>query len=346
MSEYIDITRALELFGFMTGDKQESRLMNLLGAILRLQTDPPIPLTFGEIYDQLQKDEPETRLTKAWVHRVLKSLVEAQLVRVDSPTSHRKKYIADVNTVMAGLEQLKSDRIRELEAQKGEIDTTLEDVNRLECGALAQQFIKNVTGTQQKISSRIVRGVEELHRVLRYNMLDVAKKGDTIRATALWLGPFVDGAMERTMKFVEAAQRGVDVRYLISSDVFRLEELAPDFSFNTDGAMRMISDIGELKRSGVKFDIRIYDGPKTYNQVSINNDNMALIITENPVTATWITRDFNPDLIDNAVKAFDRDWKNSISFLEMTPKNLQAFGVEPGGLISKITSPNGKEESD
>ncbi len=339
------ITKALELCGFMIGDKQESRSMNLLSVILKIQTDPPIPLRFSEIYDQLAIEDPKTRLSKAWVHRVLKSLVESQLVRLENPGAHRKRYIADVNTVMAGLEQLKSNRIRELEYQKHEIDNVLEEVRNLECGVLAQDFVHKITGAQQKISSRIVRGVDELHRVLKFNMLDVAKRGDVIRATALWLGPFVEGATERTMKFVETAERGVDVRYLISTEVFRIEELAPDVTFNIEEAMKVIQYIGELRKSGVKFDVRIYQGPKTYNQVSINNENMALIIAEEPVTATWITRDFNPDLIDNAVKAFDRDWKRSKSFFEMTPKDLQSFTSEPGELISKITSRNGEVKS-
>jgi len=343
MSQDDGISKALELCGFMIGDRQESRSMNLLSVILKLQNDPPIPLSFAEIYDQLSVEDTETKLSKTWVHRVLKSLVEAQLVRVENPSAHRKRYIADVNTVMAGLEQLKSERIRELEGQRNEIDNVLAEVRGLECGLLAQEFVKKITGTQQKISSRIVRGVDELHRVLRYNMLDVAMRGDVIRATALWLAPFAEGAVERTMKFVETAQRGVDVRYMISTEVFKIEELAPGVSFNMEEVMKVMQHLGELRKNGVKFDIRIYQGPKTYNQVSINKDNMALIIAEDPVTATWITRDFNPDLIDNAVKTFDREWKRSKSFLEMTPKDIQAFTSEPGELIRRITSRKGVE---
>ena len=210
MSEETNITQALELCGFLKGDRQESRLMNLLSVILKLQKDPPIPLTFAEIYEQLQRDEPQSKLTKAWVHRVLKSLIEVRLVRVENPSAHRKRYIADVNTVMAGLEQLKSDRIQSLETQRDEVDETLVKVNNLDCGILAQQFVKNVTGTQQKISSRRVEGVDELHRVLRYNMLDVAKKGDIVRATVLWITPFVDATtIDRSAQFVEAAKRMV-----------------------------------------------------------------------------------------------------------------------------------------
>lgn len=345
VSEKMDVKKALELCGFVSGDRQQSRLMNLLSVILKLQSDPPIPLSFGEIYDQLLKEEPEAKLTKAWVHRVLKSLVEAQLVRLESPNSRRKRYIADVNTVMAGLEQLKSERIKELEFQKAEIDESLEIVSGLECGDLAEKLVVQETGTEQKISSRIVRGVEELHRVLKYNMLDVAKKGDTIRAILLWAPQFMDaGAIERSQRFLDAAMRGAEVKYLLSVDIFRIEELT-EVKFNEKGAATFIQGLMELRKQGIKFDVRIYVGPRTYHQVSFNNENMALIITENPVTATWITRDFNPDLIDNAIKSFDKTWKKAKSLLDMKPEEMIAFGADPKGLISRVFSTNGRDES-
>jgi hypothetical protein len=319
--------------------------MNLLTVILKLETDPPIPLVFSEIYDQLLKEKPEAKLTKTWVHRVLKSLVDAQLVRVESPSAHRKRYIADVNTVMAGLEQLKSNRIRELENQHSKIGKTLDEVTQLDCGELAQKFVKSVTGTQQKISSRIVRGVEELHRILKYNMLDVAKKEDTIRATLLWVAPFMDsGVMDRTQKFMDAAMRGADVRYMMSVDIFRIDEIT-DLEIDEKKAVEMIKTLIDIRKSGVKFDFRIYSGPRTYFQVSLNRENMALIFTEDPMTATWITRDFNPDLIDNAVDAFDKAWKKARSLLDMKPEEMSAFGAEPGGIMSKIFGEVDSEKS-
>ncbi len=346
MTEENGISRALELCGFLTGERQESRLMNLLSTILKMQTDPPIPLTFGEIYDQLMKDEQGSKLTKAWVHRVLKSLVDVQLVRLESPKARPKRYIADVNTVMAGLEQLKSERIKNLEMQRNEVEKTLVDVTNLDCGELAQQFVKSVTGTRQKISSRRVRGVEDLHRVLKYNMTDVAKKGDIIRVTVLWFGPFVnDSTLDRSTKFIDAAKRGAEIRYMLSTDVFNLEEMTRNKSIDLGAAVELMQNLFELRRSGVKFDIRIYDGPKTYNQVSINRDNMVLVIAENPVSATWVTRDLNPDLIDNAVKAFDKDWKKATPFIDMAPEVMKSFGVEPGGLISKISGRKRADDS-
>lgn len=332
------LAAALNLFGFVAGEHRESRLMKILGVILRLQEVPPIPLTFAEIYEQLKMDDPSSTITKAWVHRVLKSLVDTQLIRVENPAAHRKKYIADVNTVVTGFEQLKGKKVENLETRSREIDDELTKISALDCGYLSKEFIKAVTGRQEEVSSRIVRGVKELHRVLRYNMLDVAGEDDIIRATVIWIGPFMDDdTTSRTMRFVEAAERGADVRYLVTTDLLHLKQVDDIEAIRE--LLKFMSTLSEMKERGKKFDIRLYAGPHTYNQISFNNENMALVITENPITATWMTRKFNPDLIDNAIKTFEKDWKKSKSIFDLTPQDFDMFGIAPEGLIRMLIPP-------
>ena len=93
----------LELCGFAVGENQDSRLLSVLESIFNLQKNEPRPLAFIEIYDQIQKDDPNTKLSKAWIHRVLKNLIDTGLIRVENPAARRKKYIADVNSIMDGL---------------------------------------------------------------------------------------------------------------------------------------------------------------------------------------------------------------------------------------------------
>ncbi|MFW9958145.1 MAG: hypothetical protein ACFFCT_08740 [Candidatus Odinarchaeota archaeon] len=339
-----EFTDVLNLFGFISGQQREPRLLTILSVILKLQKNPPMPLTFSQIYKEIEREDSSARLTKAWIHKVLKALIEVQLIRVDSPTAHRKRYIADVNTVMAGLEQIKSQRVKQLEAQIQESKDALVELSTLDCGRLAQEFVKDITGHRQEISSRVVRGVDALHRVLRYNMLDLAKKGDIIRATLLWAGPWIDStAGERILTFFEAAERGVDIRYLISTDIFKLEN-EQEKRTHLQAMVGLFQKLIEMRERGKKFDARFYLGSKTYNQISLNRDNMALIITENPVTATWMTRRFNPDLIDNAVRSFDRDWKRSKSIFDLTPQEMAAMGGVPGGVMSQLVNSKRKEE--
>ncbi|TFF96089.1 hypothetical protein EU546_02075 [Candidatus Thorarchaeota archaeon] len=331
-----DIVEALGILGLDVGEKQETRPVSLLRAILSIQQDPPVPLKFQDIYDGLMREDPSAKLSKAYVHRVLKSLVDSKMIRVGSPKSRRKKYIADANTLMAGLEYLKSRKTVEIEQAISALKTQLDKMDSLDCGHAAQEMIRGFTGREQEVSSRIVRGVDELHRVLRYNMLEVAEEGDIVRATMLWAGPFIEGSSERTKKFVDAAARGVEVRYLVSTDLFRFDS-DPSAPLQKEAFHGIIQQVHQLRAKGLKFDVRLYLGPKTYNQVSLNNQGMVLIVTENPVTATWMTRQFNPDLIDNAVAAFDKDWERATSILEMTPEQIQAMGAKSGGLISEMT---------
>lgn len=337
------LAEVLEMCELITGEKQESRSMNILEIILKLQQDPPIPLAFADIYEQLQIGDPRTKLSKAWVHRVLKQLVEKKLIRLDNPAARRKKYIADVNTIMAGFEELKSQKIEELETKHAEIENELAEITSLDCGQLSKEFVKSITGRQEEVSSRIVRGVDELHRILRFNMLERAGKGDTIRATLLWAGPFIDDtSRNRVQRFLDAAERGAEVRYLVSADIFSVEE-NEESRRGLQGLMGVMQILHDMKKRGKRFDGRIYYGPKTYNQVSFNTESMALIIAENPVTATWITRQFNPDLIDNAVQTFDKVWKKAKSIFDLTPEDYKAFGVGPEELIRKVLAKDSRE---
>jgi hypothetical protein len=339
-----EMAEEMERCGLSLRGSQGSRLVSVLRSILRIQQDPPIALEFGRIYEQVMKDDPTSGLTKAWVHRVLKRLVGMQLVRLENPDSRRKRYIADVNTMMAGLEGIKSNKMERIEKDLAALRGEAEAVSRVDCGDLARHFVEGVMGREQRISSRVVRGKEELHRVVRYNMLDVAKEGDIIRATVLWLGPFMDAEVrDRTARFVNAARRGAQVRYLVTKSIFNMEQ-ALDAKLNMDAIAQFTGQIQELRKHGVRFDVRVFAGEKTYNQIAFNNDNLVLIIAENPVTATWITRDFNPDLIDNAVSAFDKSWDSAVSFLDMTLNDLKSFGVAPGGPISRIVGQTKEED--
>jgi len=175
-------------------------------------------------------------------------------------------------------------------------------------------------------------------------MLDLAKKGDVIRATLLWAGPWIDStAGERILRFFEAAERGVEIRYLITAEIFRLEN-EQEKRTNLQAMVGLFQKLIEMRARGKKFDARFYLGPKTYNQISLNRESMALIITENPVTATWITKRFNPDLIDNAVRSFDRDWKKAKSVFDLTPEEMAAMGGVPGGVMSQLVNSKSKEE--
>jgi hypothetical protein len=235
---------------------------------------------------------------------------------------------------MTGLEQLKTNRIGEIDKQMSTLQTDLDDIIKLDCGILAQQLVTALTGKKQTPTTRIVRGVDELDTVLKYNITSVAKKGDVIRATVLWITPLLKGGEDRMMKFIDAAKNGAEVRYLVTIDILGAQEMV-DRDMDSKKMKGIVQGIYKMREAGLKFDVRVFPGMRTYSQVSLNNQSTALVITENPLTATWFTREFNPDLIDNAVVSFDNHWESAKSLFELTKEDFAAMGAG-GGPLAKM----------
>ena len=341
---------ALKSLGLVVGSSVDSRTLNLLGTVLRIQEDPPAPLSFHTIYESMMNDNPGSTLTKAWVQRVLKSLVDSSLIRVESEHAYRKKYLADVSTVMAGLEKIKSETIQKLNSQKSVLTQQLDFVTSMECGSLAEKLVEGLTGDRQKLSSRFIKGMDEFYRITNSTIFEPAKEGDIIRCSVMTFVPYLQGAIERVDRIFVAAARGIEVRYSLTSEALTQDgsirsEITPDALAGPIAAF-----IG-CRKEGLPVDIRFNDGPKnTYRFMSLNDDSMAFMISDNPLTAAWITRGFNPGLIDNAIAHFDSQWEKSISLIDLSPEFLKKAGISPDSYIAKtladvIRTKGGEKES-
>jgi hypothetical protein len=327
---------ALRSLGLVAGSSVDSRTLNLLGAVLRIQEDPPVPLPFKRIYESMMADNPGSSLTKAWVQRVLKSLVNDRLIRVESEQAYRKMYLADVSTVMAGLEKIKSETIQKLNSQRSVLMQQLDFVMSMDCGSLAENLVEGLTGDRQKLSSRFIKGMDEFYRVTNSTIFDVAKEGDIIRCSVMTFAPYLQGATERVDRIFVAAARGVEVRYSLT-----IESLTKDGSIRSevtpDALAGSIAAFIGCRKEGLPIDIRFNDGPKnTYRFMSLNDDSMAFMISDNPTNAAWITRAFNPSLIDSAIANFDSQWGKSISLMDLSPEYLKKTGIPPDSYIAKI----------
>ena len=314
----------LSIIGLRMGKGKESRVLTVLRAVLDAYEDQEDAVTFGEIYEILTH-ESDFKASKAWVHRILKNLVEMGLIRLEVPDALRKKYIANLVSVVTGLEKLKDESREDLDSQIGVLKERMKRMKDVDCGAVAQEFVEFLTGKKQRLSSRFVTGVDELHRVLENNIHGPAGPGDIIRSTMSWSGPFMQGSDKRMMKYFDSAKKGVDVRWLVDVVVF----LSIDHSeaISVQIASRMLREVIYLQKAGYKIQINLYKGGSTYNQSSLNDEHVALIITEEPVTATFVTREFNKDLIDDVIRNFDDFWKGSVPLLGATPKQMEELGL-------------------
>ncbi|TFG06634.1 hypothetical protein EU522_01450, partial [Candidatus Thorarchaeota archaeon] len=141
-----DVKDALQTLQLVSEDGGETRDMLVLTTLLRMQKEPPVHFSFSEVFNALQAHHPSAKLKKPAVHKSLQWLLENQLVRLESSTKYRKKYLADANTLMAGLENLKVQLTKELESRKRETDKALKMVESCNCAELSQKVITAVTG--------------------------------------------------------------------------------------------------------------------------------------------------------------------------------------------------------
>ncbi|MHA2188941.1 MAG: hypothetical protein ACXAAP_01840 [Candidatus Thorarchaeota archaeon] len=339
-------TEILSVLGLKVGAEQESRVLSLLRAILRIQKDPPVPLEFSQIYASLKEEKPQAKLTKAWVHRVLKSLVDMKLIRVESPSSYRKMYIADVNTILSGLEKLKEDVTQSTYNQIAELQKNVEKIDGIDTKNLAQDLAESLTGKKQVLSSRFIQGLEEFHRVTENTMFSVAKPGDTIRTSLMAVEPYLTDDIEKRMvRIFTAAARGVAIRYSVPADIFVIDKAISE-GVSQDWIVKAMTALVALIEKGAPIDIRLNASTKKgYQFVSLNDESMAFMLTQRPVTAAWITRDFNPDLIDTAISGFDELWEQSRSITDFTQEDMQALGSKPNGVIASALT-EGKEKAE
>ncbi len=124
---------------------------------------------------------------------------------------------------------------------------------------------------------------------------------DIVRMTMMWLGSLSTGVGERTVNYLDSAKKGADVRLMLSLEMFK--DNTTDSGIPLEVALGMLKGVAELNAQGLKTDLRVQVGSPTYNAIILNNDCIAMIISDNPMTGTFVTGEFNQDLIDDAVNA-------------------------------------------
>ncbi|MFW9907697.1 MAG: hypothetical protein ACFFEF_03905 [Candidatus Thorarchaeota archaeon] len=325
-------------FGYRRGSGQEARELTVLRAVLNASHSLAGTVSFRDIYELLQKEE-DFKASKAWVHRILKTLLDQGLIRLEVPSAIRKRYYANIETVTAGLERKKQEMKNSLDSKVRELQKKIDEIEEISCSKAAEDLVEEVIGESSAISSRFISGMKELETALTEFIHEPANPGDIIRSTLGWAGPFLSSGPETRMrKYFESAKRGVDVRWLVDMHILG----SPRFSESVDpqSVILILSEWQKLVAQGFKFDVRIYAGGMAYNQTCLNDKYMVLIITEEPVTATFVTRDFNKDLVDDAISSFDKNWEGGVPLLGSSMEEYERIGISRTspfvGMMSKI----------
>jgi hypothetical protein len=315
------LERSLRQLGF----DQDTRALSVLRAMMKIQSTPPRSLDIAEIHDSLMQVEPGTALSKAWVRKVMQQLLDMQMIRVENESDSRRKYISDVDTIVAGLEQLKGQTLTDLEKHRRALKDELDRLSAINLGDLARSITGEIVSKIEQPSSKLLKGLEAYRDFTNTEIYARAGPGDVVRLAQLWLKPFTGSITERIEYILGAAERGADVRYRITAGILSANDFLTA-SVRKDKLVEFFVRASAQRQKGMNIDVRIHPArTPTYHFSSLNEDSMVMLLSEDPLTAMWLSRNFNPDLIQTAIASFDRTWIQSISVLD-NPGQL-ALGV-------------------
>ncbi len=258
-----------------------------------------------------------------------------RLIRIENEQAYRKRYTTDVDTITNGLEFLKTRSIADIKKEQARMEEKQEMIERCDCSTIAETLVGDVTGQKVQLGSRFIRGLDEFYRVSDNSIFAAAQEKDIIRNSLLWLSPFVTHATDRIKKMVSAVENGTEIRYLVARNIFEQGNLIGE-AVGLKKVQEALGVLVSIYGEG-KIDVRIYDGPKNaYNFTSLNEDRIAFILTQEPLTAIYFTREFNPDLICNSIESFDKLWTAAPSFLEMILSHMKDGKFEDPKALSQI----------
>lgn len=343
MDENLD--EALGILGLESSDTTQSRIVDILKTVLNLQLESKHPLSFAEIFAAVNKTQDKAEITRAWLHRLLKELVEKGLVQIEDESTTHRKYICDINSLIYGLRKMKSDVIVDYTRQIQESKSKIEILQALNTNSVAQQLFESLTGRAEIPGSRYLRGMDEFHQITDDTIYKIAKKGDIIRSSVLDVSSFVNTADKRVDRLFTTANTGADIRYAVALEAFQISK--EDMSkIPEEWVLGFIGSLLKFQGKGLDFRF-LRPGVKRYQFVSLNDGVMALMITDDPVTAAWVTNEFNSDLINNAIEAFEEEWKHALPIDKLNADTLEKLGVSEENFIvslleraSKISRPS------
>lgn len=306
------LERSLTRIGF----GHDTRALSVLRAMMRIQSTPSRSLGVTEIHDSLMRAEPGTALSKAWVRKVLDQLSQVQMIRVENQSEPRRKYVSDIDTILAGLERLKGQTLSILEKRKESLQAEFNQLTAINLGDEAQAVTGETASEGRQPTSRLLKGIEAYRKFTDAEIYSRAGQGDVVRIAQLRLKPFRARVLDRVSRVLMAAENGADVRCCVTADVLSADDFLVD-SFPKSTLVEFFVRAYEACQKGLKLDLRIQTGgAHTYHFSSLNRESMVILVSEDPFAAMWVCRSFNPTLFETAINSFERAWQQLTPLLK------------------------------
>lgn len=312
MKETLD---ALESIGI----RMSATKMHILQSVLRVGLGSE-HATFDRICQGI-KQSKGFKPRRAWVYRCLDELEEEGFIAVDK-LQRPRVYFATRMTILAGLGRARKNRVAALQ---DDVQAIAHEIRLLEDSGptvMSAYVYEAATGSGEQRNTGVVRGVDNVRRLMRTEFLEYSSSGDTLRLTHR-LDNLI--GVKDTMSLIDkqllsVTLKGVDLHVLLIPSA-----LASDMSSISENVMGQENLMMDAMKSN-HFALKLYPQDiQTYRLLALNNDKLMMILTHayRPDTVVLFNRDEHRVLVDNAIQTFDRLYNESIDAGKMLLGALQ-----------------------
>ena len=290
----------LEIIGL---DKTRKEML-VLGALLKVQKEPTEFIDFETLREQLAIDEGSRKGKDSLIYRSLSWLEKEGFLRIDK-SGHKHGYNSSIAIIDKALEKMVNKAIKSLEKNLQDINSDITFLSEMNVDIMASSVVDLAAGKEKIEKTVFAQGWENILKLFDNKLYKDLKEGDVVRVKLEWLSGIDYLEPRRTIQYEELLQNGVEIRAL---DHNRGEKkLRP-------GMKKMLVN---MRDTGSKVGYRILPREDTtYQFIGRNTEGIVLIVSESPLSATWLPRSSNSELVDNAIDSFDRDYKLGIDLLD------------------------------
>jgi len=276
----------------------------ILGALLKAQKKPTDFIDFETLRGQLAEDEGSRKGKDPLIYRSLSMLEKEGFLKIDKG-GHRHGYNSSVAMLEKAVVNIVTRNIKRLEKELKEIDSEIAELSDMNTDTMASDVIEHMVGKRKIEKPIFAQGWDNILKILDDQVYKNLKKGDVVRITLEW-STQVDYNTPKRIRIIEKLlERGVEIRALD----------------HDRGEKKIRSNMRELfaktRAMGANVGYRVFPRKDaTYQFIGRNEEGIVLVISESPLSATWLPRSSNAELVDNAIESFDRDYERGTNLID------------------------------
>ena len=278
--------------------------MIILGALLKAQKEPTDFIDFETLREQLAIDEGARKGKNSLIYRSLSWLEKEGFLKIDK-SGHKHGYNSSIALIEKALDRIVSRKIETLEMELEKSDSEVDMLSSIISDTVAEDIIGLAAGKRKIEKPVFAQGWDNILKLLDDKVYRGLKKGDVIRITVEWLSHHDFMAPKRLKGAEKLYEKGVEFR-----------------SLDQDRGERKIREqfkepMKKWREKGYKIGYQIrHRKDSTYQFIGRNSEGIVLVVSESPLSATWLPRSSNQELVDNAIDSFDADYNLGTDILE------------------------------